>query len=66
MEQQLDQLAEVISTLDNLIAAMTLKMPADIHLRCLKESLPDVRQQLMTTYIELGGFDHWKEDWDES
>lgn len=66
MEQQLDQLAEVISTLDNLIAAMTLKMPADIHLHCLKESLPDVRQQLMTTYIELGGADHWKEDWDES
>ena len=45
---------------------MTLKMPADIHLRCLKESLPDVRQQLMTTYIELGGEDHWKDDWDES
>jgi len=56
----MDEIAEVIETLDNLVAALSLQMPAEIHLVALRESLPEVRDRLRTAYLNLGGEDHWK------
>ena len=55
----MDEIAEIIETLDNLEAAMTLQMPVEIHLKALKESLPDVRDRLKKAYFDLGGENHW-------
>ena len=50
---------ETIDRLNNLIAAMTLPMPAEIHLKALKESLPEIRDGLKEAYLDAGGEDHW-------
>lgn len=57
----MDEIAEVIETLDMLISAMSIPMPPEIHLKALRESLPDVRERLFEAYLSLGGEDHWDE-----
>ena len=55
----MDEIAEVIETLDNLIFAMSINLPAQTHLDALRESLPEQRDKLKAAYIDLGGEDHW-------
>lgn len=55
----MEEIAEVIETLDNLIAAMSLNIPAQMHLDTLRGSLPEQRDKLKAAYIALGGEDYW-------
>ena len=57
----LDDFAESLETIENLCAAMTLPMPAQIHLDAFRESLPELHARLKSIYIDLGGEDHWKD-----
>ena len=59
-ENKMDEIAEVIETLENYTAAMTLPVPAEIHMNALREGIPELRDRLKLAYLELGGEDHWK------
>lgn len=55
----LGSIAEQLDRIDNLLAAMAMPIPAQVHLSALKESLPDMQAQLKQAYFELGGEDVW-------
>lgn len=57
----MDELSELVERIDNLIVAMTLPVPAEIHLSALRESLPEIRDELRSVYFKMGGTDHWNE-----
>jgi hypothetical protein len=58
--EQLEEIGQLIDRLDNLCSAMELPMPAELHLKALKESLPNVRDDLQLIYIDAGGENHWE------
>ena len=47
-------------SLDNLIHAMALPMPADFHLRQLRVSLPVIRDRLRADFVAATGDNPWK------
>ena len=55
----MDKIAKIIDRLDNIVAAMSMPTPADIHLKALRQSIPEVKHELKEAYLELGGEDHW-------
>lgn len=59
MNENFDKIGEVADTLDNLIAAMSLPIPPEIHLKALKESLPEASKKLKEAYIAETGGDPW-------
>lgn len=59
-EEILDKLGRCVDTVDNLISAMTIPMPAGMHIEAMKESLPTLRNRLKDLYFEMGGTDVWK------
>jgi hypothetical protein len=56
----MDQIAEQIDRLENLIAGLDLPMPASVHLSCLRESLPELTADLKAAFIAAGGDDYWE------
>jgi len=62
-ENGINEIAECIETLDNLIAAMEIPMmPAEISVKALKVSLPELRDRLFDAYSAMGGENHWGMD----
>lgn len=45
-EEQKEKIGEVVDRLENLIAALSMPIPDSIHVECLRESLPEVKEQL--------------------
>ena len=56
----MEQIAEVIERLDNILGAMQMPFPDSTHMSGLREILPDVRNQLLEAYLKLGGENFWK------
>ena len=61
MDSNWEQVGESVDTLENLITAMKMNLPDDLHLQALRESLPDLREKLRSAYVQATGEDHWKE-----
>jgi hypothetical protein len=59
-QNSLDSIAEIISSLENLTVAMGMKVPAQIHLEALKETIPEIREKLLKAYLEAGGENYWE------
>lgn len=59
MDSNWEQVGESVDTLDNLIGAMKLPLPGELHLKALRESLPDLREKLRNAYVQATGEDHW-------
>lgn len=55
----IDELGRVVDRLDNLIAALSLPMPAAIHLAALKSAIPEIRAVVHRAYVEVAGEDPW-------
>ncbi|SAK65500.1 hypothetical protein AWB80_03079 [Caballeronia pedi] len=55
----MDEIAEAIDTLDNLITALSMPMPDSLHVRALRESLPNVRDTIKSGYLAAGGENVW-------
>ncbi len=49
-----------IDTLENLIHAMNIPIPAQTHLDMLKHSLPEVLEQLKDGYVLAFGENPWE------
>ncbi|MCY1283152.1 hypothetical protein D9M68_568460 [compost metagenome] len=60
MTDALDAIAEEIDRLDNLVAALDLPMPANLHVQALRAGLPEVVENLKGAYIAAGGENHWE------
>lgn len=54
-----DQLGAEIDRLENLHGALQLPMPAEFHVRQLREALPDVARRLKEGYVGLTGENPW-------
>lgn len=59
-EQSENELGEAIDHLDNLTHALLLPMPADFHVRQLKESLPEVVKELKHGFVGVTGDNPWE------
>jgi hypothetical protein len=59
-EKQEDALGQDIEALDNLAHALLLPMPADFHVRQLKESLPELVEKFKNHYADAFGWDPWE------
>lgn len=60
MSEAIENIGEMVDTIDNLIAATSLPMTPQFHLENLIENLRDLREKARETYIALGGDDEWK------
>lgn len=58
-ESTTDKIAGIIDGMENLIAAMSMPIPSDIHVKALKVSLPDLKGRLKNIYFEMGGENLW-------
>ena len=56
-EEEADKLGRIVDTLDNLIAAMTLRVPDSLHVEALRGALPRLRKEL----AEACGYDEEEE-----
>lgn len=57
--ESMEVLGEQIETLDNLLGAMALPMPAEFHLTQLRGLLPKVSAALKRVYVTETGDDPW-------
>lgn len=55
-----ERVAEVADTLDNLVGALQLPLPATMHVDQMKNHLPELRDKLRAVYIDLTGYDPWR------
>lgn len=55
----MDEIAEQIDRLDDLIADLHTPLPLRLHVRSLKESLPAVVEGLRAGYLAAGGDNYW-------
>ena len=53
-----EKIGELADTVDNLVHALMLPMPADLHIKALKESLPCLRDELKGICRDAG-HDFW-------
>lgn len=56
-----DEFAEVIETIDNLLGALELPMPAEFHVNQMKRELKEVSVKLKQIYVEEEGENPWNE-----
>ena len=57
--EQMERLAEVAETLDNLIGALQLPLPPAMHVDQLKVHLPELRDKLRAVYVAETGENPW-------
>ena len=55
-----EQIGDVAETLDNLIGALQLRLPAQMHVDQLKLALPKLRDTLRLIYIAETGENPWE------
>jgi hypothetical protein len=54
-----EAVGECVDTLDNLMTAMKMNLPDELHLQALRESLPDLRTKLKAAYVAANDYDPW-------
>ena len=55
-----EELAEIVGTLDNLLGALEIPMPAEFHVKQMKEELKEVSSKLKQIYIEEEDENPWE------
>jgi len=55
-----NKLGETIDRLDNVAHALQLAMPADFHVRQMKQLLPEIVQELKKNFVEVTGENPWE------
>ena len=56
-----DEFAEVIDTIDNLLGALELPMPAEFHVKQMKRELKEVSEKLKRIDVEEEDENPWSE-----
>jgi hypothetical protein len=60
--QRIEKVGQLSDTIDNLLHAMQLPLPPQMHLSSLKGNLESVRDELREIYTEETGENPWLED----
>lgn len=60
MNDSQEKLGQAIDMVDNLAHALKMPIPNDMHVDCLRSSLPDVVGVLKRAFIELTGENPWE------
>jgi hypothetical protein len=58
-DEQLERFAQVAETANNLLGALALPLPAQIHLQGLRPNIQEMRDELRRIVVELKGEDPW-------
>ncbi len=58
-EHALERMGQLIDQLDNIGLSMQIPMPPEIHLKALRESVPEIGNEVRAIYDLLGGTDVW-------
>lgn len=58
--ESMEAVGTAADDIDNLLAAMSLPLPAQLHLDALKASLPEIRDRLRLVYKTEVGDDPWE------
>lgn len=58
-EENKEKLAQLKDRLDNLIVALVLPVPANFHVKQMREELPGISKEIKDIYISEGGEDVW-------
>lgn len=58
-DEVFEEFGECIDTLDNLICALAMPIPSDLHVKSMRQSLPELKGRIKQVYFELGGEDVW-------
>lgn len=58
----MDEIAEHIDRLDDLVAELHAPWPARLHIANLRESLPELVAGLKAGYLAAGGDNHWHQE----
>lgn len=59
-EEQIEGFALVAQTINNLLGALELRLPAETHIQHLRPNLKDVRDELRRLVVEVKGEDPWE------
>ncbi|MEL5895914.1 hypothetical protein AAE250_20760 [Bacteroides sp. GD17] len=56
-----EEFGETIDTIDNLLGALEIPMPAEFHVSQMKRELKEVSEKLKRIYVEEEGENPWDE-----
>lgn len=59
-DDQIEAIGEVADTIDNLIAALGMPLPDKLHVKGLRESLPEISATLKRIVVEVSGENPWE------
>ena len=60
MNNDQEVLGQAIDKLDSLAAALTLPLPADMHVQQLKRALPEIVRELKSEFAAVTGENPWE------
>ena len=60
MNDNYEELGTLIDDIESLSFALQLNMPAEFHVRQLKEVLPEKVQKLKEVYVKITGENPWE------
>lgn len=55
-----EQLGKLIDELDNLAHSLQMPLPADMHVRMMKDIIPEKVNQFKKAFVELTGENPWE------
>jgi hypothetical protein len=61
MNDNMDQIGQVSDSIENLLFSLNLPIPPELHLKALKESLPELKKKLREAVIAETGENPWDE-----
>ena len=57
--EAMETIGQQADTLENLLAATTIPMPPEFHLKMLRQSIPDVIELLKKSVVTVTGENPW-------
>ncbi len=55
------ELGVLADRVDNLLGALMLPIPDAVHVKAMKECLPDIRDRMRAVYVAVTGDDPWED-----
>ena len=55
----MEEIAEIIDRIENLVHALKIPVGPELHFKALKDQMPEIHKDLKAAYLKAGGEDHW-------
>lgn len=60
MTDNLDQISQQVDSIDNLIAALSIPLPPQMHIEQLKLALPEISEKIKQSIVNETGENPWE------